>query len=244
MTALVAIETLLLVLLILLVAGLLRSHAEILRRLGPPDDELPAGDEPGLVVRQHAPERRDDQLGAPDVAGVTLAGDSVKVSLAPGAPPTLLAFLTSGCTSCANFWAAFGTGGIEEPAPGVRVVAIAKDGSHESPSRLRELAPAGLPVLLSFSAWHAYSVPGAPYFVYVEDGTIQGEGSATQWPQLASLLRDARADVRHDPATAGPNGGEERATRMDAALEAAGIGPGHPSLYPASGGPARDEEDA
>ncbi|MEA2353553.1 MAG: hypothetical protein QOJ14_1967, partial [Thermoleophilaceae bacterium] len=36
MTALVAVETLLLVLLILLVAGLLRSHAEILRRLGPP----------------------------------------------------------------------------------------------------------------------------------------------------------------------------------------------------------------
>ena len=36
MVALVAVETLLLVLLTLLVAGLLRSHAEILRRLGPP----------------------------------------------------------------------------------------------------------------------------------------------------------------------------------------------------------------
>jgi hypothetical protein len=197
------------------------------------------------VVRQHAPERSGDQLAAPDVAGTTLSGDTVKVSLAPGAPPTLLAFLTSGCTSCANFWAAFGDDGIEELAPGVRVVAVTKDGSHESPSRLRELAPAGLPVLLSFSAWHAYSVPGAPYFVYVEDGAIQGEGSATQWPQLASLLRDAREDVRlGPPAAGGPNGGEERAARMDAALEAAGIGPGHPSLYPASGGPGRGEEEA
>ena len=35
MTVLVAYETVLLVLLVLLVAGLLRSHAEILRRLGP-----------------------------------------------------------------------------------------------------------------------------------------------------------------------------------------------------------------
>ena len=170
-----------------------------------------------------------------------LLGDSAKVSLAPGSPPTLLAFLTSGCTSCRNFWDAFGSGGIEELAPGVRVVAVAKDGSHESPTRLRELAPAGLPVLLSSAAWDAYSVPGSPYFVYVEDGAIQGEGSATQWPQLASLLRDAREDVRVDgPAVGRSGGGEERAARMDAALEAAGIGPGHPSLYPASGGPGEE----
>lgn len=222
MTALVAVETLLLVLLVLLVAGLLRSHAEILRRLGPPQDE--AGDA-ALVVRQQAPVREPGALAALDVAGATLAGDSVKVSLAPGSPPTLLAFLTSGCTSCRNFWEAFGSGAGEELAPDVRVVAVTKDGSHESPVRLRELAPAGLPVLMSSAAWDSYSVPGSPYFVYVEDGTIQGEGSATQWPQLASLLRDARADTRMA-------GGERRAVGIDATLEAAGIGPGHPSLYP------------
>jgi hypothetical protein len=222
MTALVAVETLLLVLLVLLVAGLLRSHAEILRRLGPPPGEGEADD---LVVRQQAPARDPGALAAPDVAGATLLGDTAKVSLAPGSPPTLLAFLTSGCTSCRNFWDAFGSGGIEELAPDVRVVAVTKDGSHESPSRLRELAPAGLPVLLSSVAWDAYSVPGSPYFVYVEGGAIQGEGSATQWPQLASLLRDARADTRG-------GGGEGRALGIDATLEAAGIAPGHPSLYP------------
>ena len=36
MTALVSVESVLLVVLLLLVAGLLRSNAEILRRLGPP----------------------------------------------------------------------------------------------------------------------------------------------------------------------------------------------------------------
>jgi hypothetical protein len=238
-TALVAVETLLLVLLILLVAGLLRSHAEILRRLGPPEDEAVGEGVP--VVRQQAPARADGELAAADVAGATLAGDSVKVSLAAGSPPTLLAFLTSGCTSCGNFWEAFGGHGVEELAADVRVVAVAKDGSHESPSRLRELAPAGLPVLLSSAAWDAYSVPGSPYFVYVEDGSIQGEGSATQWPQLASLLRDARADMRAaGPAPASRPGGEERASSADSVLEAAGIGPGHPSLYPASR-PSGDE---
>src|SRR5436305_980589 len=53
MTVLVACETLLLVLLVLLVAGLLRSHAEILRRLGPPEDDSPDGDR-----RLPSPERR------------------------------------------------------------------------------------------------------------------------------------------------------------------------------------------
>ena len=38
MVALVSVETVLLVLLVVLVAALLRSHAEILRRLGPDDD--------------------------------------------------------------------------------------------------------------------------------------------------------------------------------------------------------------
>ena len=41
MTVLVSVETVLLVLLVVLVAGLLRSHAEILRRLGPPGEEGP-----------------------------------------------------------------------------------------------------------------------------------------------------------------------------------------------------------
>ena len=52
--------------------------------------------------------------------------------------------------------------------------------------------------------------------------------AATAWEQLASLLRDALEDAR----LAGGGGGEERARRMDSALAAAGIGPGHPSLFP------------
>ena len=72
MTALVAVETVLLVLLVVLVAGLLRSHAEILRRLGQadaPGDRLEAG--PGVAAgpgglddasrRERHPDRRRAQ---------------------------------------------------------------------------------------------------------------------------------------------------------------------------------------
>src|SRR5947209_49971 len=64
MVALVACETLLLLLLAVLVAGLLRSHAEILRRLGPDGSPLP---EPRVRAGAHA---------AHDVAGTTLADDA------------------------------------------------------------------------------------------------------------------------------------------------------------------------
>jgi hypothetical protein len=209
--ALVAVETLLLVVLTVLVAGLLRSHAEIMRRLGPDADVS-------------APARSSQ--AAPDIAGATLTGDSMKLSLASGA--TLLAFLSSGCTSCGGFWEAFGSN--ELPVDG-RVVAVTKDGSRESPSRLVELAPEGLPVIMSSAAWQDYAVPGTPYFVYVVDGSIQGEGVASQWPQLASMLRDAAYDAGLAVRRFGGRG-EERASQVDATLAANGIGPGHPSLYP------------
>ncbi len=238
MTAIVACETLLLVLLVVLVASLLRSHAEILRRLGPPDEE--AGDADALATTIVGPATRAAAGPAADVVGTTLEGDAVKIAVAGDGPPTLLAFLTSGCMSCAGFWEAFGSPHRAELPAGVRLVAITKDGAHESPARLRELRPDGLPVVLSTAAWDAYGVPAAPYFVYVEGGRVAGEGAASAWEQLSSLLRDALEDVR----LAQVGGGEERTARMDRTLAAAGIGPGHPSLYPAGKPGSEPEEGA
>ena len=70
-------------------------------------------------------------------------------------------------------------------------------------------------------------VPAAPYFVYLEDGRVHGEGSASGWKQIISLLRDAIYD------RASARGGDERTDPVDRVLSAAGIGPGHQSLYPA-----------
>ena len=51
MVALVSVETVLLVLLIVLVAALLRSHAELLRRLGPEGTDAPRVPEPPAAAR-------------------------------------------------------------------------------------------------------------------------------------------------------------------------------------------------
>jgi hypothetical protein len=223
MTVLVACETLLLVLLVLLVAGLLRSHAEILRRLGPSEADV-AHDGSGLPE----PARRAGAQAAHDVVGVTLERDAVKIGLGEDSPPTLLAFLSTGCTACHGFWDDLRAGlGPQKVPVGVRFIILTKDASHESPSRLRELAPGDIPVVMSSAAWSDYGVPAAPYFVYLEGGRVQGEGSASGWKQIGSLLRDAIDDRAYGGT------GEERTSEVDRVLEAAGIGPGHPSLYPA-----------
>ncbi|MBV8941849.1 MAG: hypothetical protein JO342_11245 [Solirubrobacterales bacterium] len=239
MVVLVACETLLLVLLVVLVVGLLRSHAEILRRLGPPRED---GDEefqqdPGLPgqLRQGpslpSPRQRAGGREGHDVVGTTLAGDAVKLGLGKDAPPTLLAFLSSGCSVCQRFWDDLRSGRRPpELAPGIRFLAVTKDPSEESPARLGELAGAEIPVVMSSAAWLDYGAPAAPYFVYLEAGDVYGEGSASSWRQIASLLRDAIDDQ------AFVRGGERRTREVDRVLASAGIEAGHPSLYPAGKG--------
>jgi hypothetical protein len=160
------------------------------------------------------------------VFGTTLAGDAVKLDFEGAArAPTLLAFLSSGCATCAGFWQALG----QERAPaGVQTVVITRGGERERPARLRALAPAGLPVIMSTQAWEDYAIPGAPYFLLI-DREIRGEGVATTWEGLSSLVTDAIEDQglqQRVPA------GTRRARQVDATLAAHGIGPGHPSLYP------------
>jgi hypothetical protein len=232
MTILVAIETLLLVLLALVVVALLRSHAEILRRLGPPQERDPDVLAPGLPD----PPSREGLRQAPKISGMTLGGDGVQLG-SGGGQPMLLAFLTSGCLTCEGFWETFSQAEPPEVPGGARVVVVTKDSSHESPSRLRELAGDALEVVMSSAAWREFDVPTSPYFVYVgRDGVILGEGAASAWPQVASLLRDAIGDAEEAARlTVSRAGGSERARRVDEELAAAGIGPDHPSLYPAEG---------
>jgi hypothetical protein len=227
MVALVSVETVLLVLLVLLVAGLLRSHAEILRRLGPGDQvpdpvgPLAGASVPSVPGPPEPPAGPRPEHAAP-IAGVTPAGDAVALDFAGGATmPTLLAFLTTGCTVCAGFWSALG----ERQLPGVQTVIVTHGAERERPARLRSLAPAGLPVIMSSQAFRDYAVPGSPYFVLV-DGGVLGEGSASTWEAVASLVGDALADERD------ARGGQRRAEQVDEILAAAGIEAGHPSLYP------------
>ena len=216
MIVVVAAETLLLGVVALFVIALLRSHAEILRRLEQlaPQAALPQPED-----------RVAEQPGRTDLEGATPDGGARRLVLVPG-PDTLLAFLSSGCSTCVGLLAALQAGDLPLPS-GLRVVVVAKDRRLE---RLRLFRPlvGRVEVLMSSAAWEQYQVPGSPYFLQVDgsSGSVVGEGSATSWRQVASLIVDAGED-RAAPDSVNRN-------RIDDTLAAAGIVPGHPSLRPRS----------
>lgn len=217
MTVIVSIETVLLVLLIVLVAALLRSHAEILRRLGP-DGAVDRGRAPSSLPAPRSGLPAD--AAAPDLAGVTPTGDAIQLSFE--GPATLLAFLSTGCTGCAGFWETLGERRL--PAD-LQTLIVTRGPDREQRAKLRSLEPETVPVVMSSEAWEDYAVPGSPYFVLIEDGAVRGEGVATTWQALSSLLGDAIAEQREI-------GADARHRRIDETLAGAGIGPDHPSLYP------------
>ena len=217
MLAVVIAEGVAIALLGVLVLGLLRSHALILKALhelgaglelereaagdgSAPSGAVPVQIEPGVV-----PNTRTESSEAHDVVGTDLAGSPLLVELAGASGrPTLLAFLTSGCSVCLTFWEELGP---DTATPGdARLVVVAKGTRDESPSVLAKLARPGVEVVSSSGAWVDYEIPGSPYFVLVEGGVVTGEGSATSWPAVRDLLQQAVDESAHARAAAGRSG--------------------------------------
>jgi hypothetical protein len=244
MTVLVTLLGVVVALLVVLVAGLLRSHAEILRSLHDLgvdlDPDAPASRRTTTSqgdVTQLTPARRESRTAA-DLSGVTPSRDALSIAVVGARHPTLIAFLTSGCSTCSAFWSAFADGPSPAPPGDARLVVVTKGEEAESPGRLRKFAPPSVPVVMSSDAWTDYDVPVAPYFVFVDGptGEVVGEGAANTWPQLVDMMSQAIADAGIDLRTNRRRGADGRAreVRADRDLLASGIEPGHPSLYPQS----------
>jgi hypothetical protein len=238
-TVLVVLLAVVVALLVVLVAGLLRSHAEILRALHELgvdlDPDQPAPTRVGATV---APDLRRSTREAADIAGRTPTGDAASFVIVGASRSTMLAFLTSGCATCANFWNAFADPTSLRVPGDARLVVVTKGEEAESPGRLAKFAPPDVPVVMSTEAWDAYEVPVAPYFAYVdgETGAIVGEGAANTWEHVVSMCEQAMSDAGLSPSRGRRRGRRPdrraREQRADATLRAAGIEPGHPSLYP------------
>jgi hypothetical protein len=223
----ITVEAVILAVAVLFLVALLRSHAEILRRLaaleGPTGERIPASSE-------------FTGSGAQDIVGQTLDGDAAKIALGPGLPSTLLAFLSSGCASCGSLWSSLARGaGL--PAQ-TRLLVVTKGPEAESAPRLKELASPGVETVMSSEAWSDFSVPSTPHFVLVDGQSAQiaGRGTATSWEQLLTLVNQAMADTAYQAGHGQTS--SDRARRVEETLAAAGITAGHPSLYPSRVGQA------
>jgi hypothetical protein len=206
-------------LLALLVAGLLRSHAEILRSLHELGVDLDPGASPHTPAGLSAPPRAAGGTVA-DVSGLDPNGAPQHLAVAGVAHSTLLAFLSSSCLTCRDFWSAFGDPSLVVPYD-ARVIVVTRGVEAESPGVVSKLASPLVHTVMSTETWRDYNVPGAPYFVLVDGsrGAVVGEGTATTWERVQNLIEQAVIDTN------------ERRT-VDGDLRAAGTEPGDPSLYP------------
>lgn len=241
MTGLVVGFTVAVALLGLLVAGLLRGHAAVLRTLHQMGVDLdPSTPGPGPVAVAAPAVRptpgRPAATDVRDVVGVSPAGDAVSLAVAGVGHDTLLAFLTSGCSSCRNFWDSFRSGGIDVPGA-ARLAVVTRGPEAESPGVVAGLAGSAQ-VVMSTEAWQHYDIPYAPYFVYVSgaDSAVVGEGVAAAWPEVRQLVANAVADGTTAPRRRGAHersaADQRRDGDVDRQLKEAGILPGDPRLYP------------
>ncbi len=256
MTVLIVLETVVLVVLSVLVVGLLRSYATVLDRL----HRLDGGEQADPGVPAARPEFRTadgvpppapdtsrssgGRVGADrrhwaaahDVSGEGLFGEIVSVRTVGVDHDTVIVFLSSGCSGCTTFWEQLSDRGGVAAVGNARVLVVTKSPQDESVGLLRELRPAGVDLIMSSQAWVDYAVPGSPYVIVVDgrSGRIKGEGSGTSLTQVSGLMRQAYGDGASAPALRSvtkPRADTEREVDVDRALLAAGIGPGHPSLY-------------
>ena len=194
----IVIAVLLVVALVYIVA-LLRSHADILRRLtaleeGAADGALASPPEPAAP-----PVGGGEVITAAPISGSTLRGDSVTLSFGPGSPMTLIAFLTSGCTSCAPLWA-----GLHE-SPDLaslaqRVTVVTHDATRESPD------PPGAPGPLRDRRDHVQRGVGrlrGPRLAALRAHRRRGRNSR---PRFGAQLVPARDDGGRRPRRRPPGG--------------------------------------
>lgn len=244
MTALLIVETVVLAVLCVLVAGLLRGYAAVLRRLhqldngaaattAPPFRTVAGIPEPAGTSSGQRIEGRDEWAESHDVDGVTLAGEIVSVRTVGVEHDTILAFLSSHCEGCTGFWQELGTPGSWTTPPGSRLLVVAKSPEDESPSVLTQLCPDDVDLVMSSQAWSDFEVPGSPYVVVADGrtGRVKGEGSGSSFSQVSGLIRQSVDDSRHPAMARKPDSDRRRERDIDRILLTAGIGPQDASLH-------------
>lgn len=250
MTIVVTLLVVVVAVLCLLVAGLLRSHAAMLRHLhdlgmglyeedgvAPPRPARPA---PG----EDTPRPNDAPAGrrAPEITGTTPAGDAAAYSLAGRDHDTLVLFLSVDCGTCQDFWTALADGRAQQvERPDRRLLAVTRGPASELVGTLAG-RPTNVPVVMSDEAWEAFRVPGAPYVVHVDgpSGRVRGEGTSASWDQLLELVDRGATETAGRFRRRGRGGGPPRDS--DEELLAIGLRPGDPSLYPDEN-PLEDTEE-
>lgn len=259
MTYALILNFVLLVLVSFLVVGLLRAYAEVIRRLHELGEATAPS--PSAIAGNGTPSiAAENNLGASvgevafPIRGHRPGGGATSIDFSGNnrEQGVLITFLTAGCVSCGSIWQSLQQSQEEIQELGIaRIVAVTKGADEEDAIRVTRLAGEFTDVIMSSDAFGLYGVDFAPYYVLVKPtGEIAGVGSAQSWRQMLEMIREATLDEdfaarvvprrgllsmlgrRSGHAFSSVEAPKQQAIRAEAELAAAGIGPGHPSLYP------------
>jgi hypothetical protein len=132
---------------------------------------------------------------AVDVLGVGPHGRPVEVLLDECDGYVLLAFLTTRCPGCAEFWREMVADGPSGLPAGVARVIVTRGPGTASPDEVSGLVAGGVgaPVVMSDQTWADYRVHGYPFFVLVEVGprAVIGETVGFGWSDITSMVANA-----------------------------------------------------
>jgi hypothetical protein len=135
---------------------------------------------------------------AADLVGVGPSGHRLEVRLADCQRLVLLAFLTTNCDGCDEFWAGApgeGPGGL--PAS-LTTVVVTRGPDTVDAAEVARLASGtvGVPVVMSDEAWTDYQVMGYPFFILVDaiDRYVIGETVGFGWADVADMARSAAGE--------------------------------------------------
>ncbi len=132
---------------------------------------------------------------ASDIVGVRPSGEPVSFRINEQEGAVLVAFLSTQCDGCDEFWRGFRDGvGSELPA-GISAVVVTKGPTSLATSSVILIADGinSLPVIMSDEAWNDYRVTGYPFFVLVDVDAcgVVGETVGFGWSDVLSMIRSA-----------------------------------------------------
>jgi hypothetical protein len=140
------------------------------------------------------------------VSGVRPDGTEVVVPVAGGGAALL--FLTGACYGCRALWEGARDSGGSLPTR-LPLVIVTPSPTTEDARVVAELAPVGIPVVMSSEAWHTYRVARAPWYVGAAGGAVVADGLAPEtWPEMVvELARLNSLDVPGPPDAPDPPAG-------------------------------------
>jgi hypothetical protein len=136
---------------------------------------------------------------ATDVVGTSPEGRQLEVRLADVGPQVLLAFLSTHCNGCDEFWAGMSDVAAQDLPASVSTVVVTRGPDSVDPAEVGRLASGSkVPVVMSDQAWVDFQVMGYPLFILVDAAQrcVIGESVGFGWTDIVAMVRSAGAERR------------------------------------------------